>query len=240
MVVSLYLLLSLVFLWLFFRLWQLRQTSQTRAAGTLILQMVLFGLVYDSWVLVAGSIVGEGDMLMRLNLGRYVFFAVFTPLLMITGADFAARLGVVWAEKWYFQVVIWVAAICLVGLGSVLEWQFKDALVVERMWGTLRYVHPMEFLPFAPVLTNVVLIFLGGLAWWKGRWPWMLVGAVVMLVGGVIPTAWGGALISLGAQGILVGCLVATEQRLLTPDFSLTESELNSRISSVAGRSKKK
>ena len=98
MAAFLYLLLTFVFSWLFFRLWKLRRASQTRAAGGLILQLVLFSLVYDSLVIAVGSLVGENELLLRLNLGRYVFFAVFTPLLMITGTDFAARAGVIWAE----------------------------------------------------------------------------------------------------------------------------------------------
>lgn len=240
MAAFLYLLLTCIFLWLFFRLWNLRRVSRQRAVGVLILQVVLFGLVYDSLVIAVGRLVGEGDLLLRLNLGRYVFFAVFTPLLMISGTELSAKAGVIWAKKWYFKVIIWIATMSLMAFGGVIEWQFKDALVAEEVWGALRYVHALDFLPFAPILTDIVLIFLGGLIWRQMKWPWVFVGAVVMLIGSAMPISIVGPWISSGAQGVLMGCLVATEQRLLTPDYSLTESELNSRISQVAGRSKKK
>lgn len=240
MAAFLYLLLTFVFSWLFFRLWKLRRASQTRAAGGLILQLVLFSLVYDSLVIAVGSLVGENELLLRLNLGRYVFFAVFTPLLMITGTDFAARAGVIWAEKWYFQVVIWLAAMSLVAQGGVLVWQYKDALVAQEVWGALRYVPDISFFPFAALLTDIVLIFLGGLIWWKNKWPWMMIGAVVLLVGSAFSPSLVGPWLSSGTLGVLAACLVATETRLLTPVYSLTESELMSRISPLAGRSKKK
>jgi hypothetical protein len=240
MAVFLYFLLSLVFVWLFFRLWKLRWSNEGRSAGVLILQMALLGLVYDSIVIAVGSLVGEGEVLRQLNLGRYVFFTVFTPLLMITGLEFAARAGVVWAQKRVFQILIWVAAFSLVGFGGVVEWQFKDSLVVEEVWGALRYVHEVSFLPLAPILTNFVLMILGGLIWRKYRWPWVFAGALVMLVGSAIPLGMVGPWVSTGAQAVLMGCLVATERRLLTPDFTLSESELKSRFSQVAERRKKK
>lgn len=240
MAALLYFLLTIVLLVLFIRLWRMRRKSERRTAGLLSLQMVIFTLFYGSLVFTLGGVVEAGDLLRRLHMGRYLLFAIFIPLLTITGLEFAMQAGVVWAQKRVFQVVIWLGAVLMLGAAGVIEWQLKDDLVADELLGTIRYVHEGSLPSFMPVLTALVLSILGVLIWRKIKWPWVLVGGLVMLLGSLFPWGEVGPLVSSWTMGILLGMLVATEQRLLTPDYSLTESELDSRIRQVAvGRSKK-
>ncbi|GAB4581022.1 MAG: hypothetical protein Fur0022_37670 [Anaerolineales bacterium] len=236
-----YPLLVLVEFWLFFRLWKLRRKSEKRNVGVLILQVVLFSLMYDGLVLSLGRLIGEGILLAQLNVGRYLFYAIFSPLLMVTGMEFAARADVRWAQMRVFRLIIWIAVISLIGFGTVLQWQFRESLMADSSMGILRYVHETGFLPFAPLLTTLVLMILGMLIWRHIKWPWVFLGALVMFIASAVPLGLVGPVVNSGAQVLLLGALVATERRLLTPDYSLSASELDSRISQVmAGRSNKK
>ncbi|NUM49198.1 MAG: hypothetical protein HUU38_31240, partial [Anaerolineales bacterium] len=225
-----YLLMTLILLGMYFYLWRFRKNLEERQVGVLVLQGVLFGLIYDGLVLILGNWLGEGDLLRRLNLGRYLAFAGLTPLLMISGMSIVARAEVPWTQKKVFQGIIWLATLSLIGFGGALEWQFKDDLMVESSAGVLRYVHEGGYLPFAPILTTLVLCILGVLLWRKIGWPWVFVGGVVMFVGSAFPPGFVGPWIGSGVQVVLMGCLVATEKRLLTINKVQLESELESRI----------
>lgn len=240
MAAFLYPLLFLVFLGLFFSLWRARRKNASRTTGGLVLQAVLFALMYDAFIVSIGRWLGNEELLEMLSLGRYLFFALFTPLLMVAGLDFARRVNVVWAQKWYFQLIIWLGTLSLMAFGTLIEWGLREAWVTDSSFGVVRFVHGTNFLPFGAILTTFVLCLLGGLIWHKAKWYWVFVGGIVMFVGSAIPTGLAGPLVSSISQGVLLGCLVATEKHLLTPDYSLSDSELDLRFGQVVERSKKK
>jgi len=240
MAAILYPLFTVALLWLFFRLWKLRKSSEKRLVGVLILQVVIFSLIYNNLVISVGSLLGEGNLLQSLSLVRFLLHATFTPLLMVTAMEFAVRVEVRWVQSRLSRIVIWLAAVSLMGFGVVVEWLLTGDLGLEAFLGTLRYEHLHGFPPFPAFLTILVVTILGVLIWRTLKWPWVLIGGIVMFVGSVIPSDLVGPVVEAGVEVLWIGSLVATEQRLLTPDYSLSEGELESRISQVAaGRSKK-
>lgn len=240
MAAFLYPLLLIIFLGMFFSLWRTRRKDGTRTTGGLILQGVLFALIYDAFILSIGRWSGDDVLLQRLSLGRHLIFAIFTPLLMVAGLDFARRAEVFWAQKRFFQIIIWLGTISLIAVETLIEWGLQEDWVLDSSFGIVRFVHENGLPPFGMILASLVLSILGGLIWRKIKWAWVFVGGVVMLVGSVIPTAFVGSLAVSVAEVVLLGCLVATEKRLLTPNYSLSDSELDLRFGQVAERSKKK
>lgn len=240
MAVILFSLFTVALLWLFFRLWGLRKKSEKRAAGVLILQIIIFAWVYDGLILSLGSLLGNSDLLRSLSQVRLLLRMTFVPLLMVTALDFAVRGDVRWVQAKIVQIVVWVFAFLLVGFSAAIEWQLRDDMVWNEMMGVGQFVHPNGLPPLISVLSYLVIAIIGVLIWRKMKWVWVLLGGVIAVAGSLFLGIPIGPMIAFGAGVILVGCLVATERRLLTPDYSLSESELDSRISRVAaGRSKK-
>lgn len=243
MAVFLYPLFFFILLWMFFVLWRTRRKTETRTTGGLVLQVVVFSFIYDTLILSTSHWLGEGLLLQRLNWGKYLLFALFVPLLMVAGLDFARRVEITWAQNRYFQIIIWLGAIILMAVGVGIEWLLRGDWVAETSLGVLWYVHPNAVFPFATVLTALVLCLLGVLIWRKSKWLWVLIGGGVMFLGNAVPIGMFGPLISSGTQVVLLGCLVATERHLLAPDYSLSDSELDSRFGRLVDsnkRSKKK
>ena len=240
MAAILYPIFTIAQLLLFFRLWKLRRGSGKRVAGVLILQVVLFSLIYDNLIISVGGLLGEGDLLERLNLGRFVLRAVFTPLLMVTVVEFAARGSVKWAKNFISRIIIGFATVSLMGLGIFLNVFASSELVPESFSGTLRYAQIPAAPPIPTILTILVVIIFGALIWRAVKWPWVFAGGLIMFIGSAVPISLVGPVVNSGVEVLLMWSLIATANRLDTPDYSLSESELDSRISRVsAGRSKK-
>jgi len=240
MAAILYPIFTIAQLLLFFRLWKLRRGSGKRVAGVLILQVVLFSLIYDNLIISVGGLLGEGDLLERLNLGRFVLRAVFTPLLMVTVVEFAARGSVKWAKNIISRIIIGFAMVSLMGLGIFLNVFASSELVPETFAGTLRYIHILDAPPIPSTLTILAVIIFGALIWRAVKWPWVFVGGLITFIGSAVPVTLVGPVVNSGVEVLLMWSLVATKNRFAAPDYSLSESELDSRISRVsAGRSKK-
>ncbi|NJN43339.1 MAG: hypothetical protein HC806_00410 [Anaerolineae bacterium] len=238
MAAILYPIYTLAHLWLFLRLLRLRRRADGRMVGALILQVVILGLIYDSLIISIGRWLGEGELLLRLNEGRFLVHAVFTPLLMVTTLYFANRGEVQIAKNRFSVVVVWLAGFSLIGFGLVTEFVLQSDFIPSEFMGTLRYVHANSILPFPSILTIIVIVILGALIWRKMKWPWVFLGGLVMFIGSAVPTSIVGPVVGSGVEVFLIGCLVATEQRLLTPDYSMSEGELDSRISQVSAERK--
>ena len=239
MAVIFYFLYVFIDIWLFFRMWKLRRTSENRNAGSLILQIVLFTLIFDSFVVGMGRWLGEGDLLIGLTQGRFLLRAVFLPFLAVTALYMASRAEVQWAAKKLSRLIIWVAAVSFMGFGLLADFLLPSDLAPEVFWGTLHYVRLNRFPPVPFLVILVVMMILGILIWRRIKWPWIFLGGLVTFLGILIPTALIGPVVRSGAEVFLMGTLVATEHKLLAPNYSLSETELDSRISRVsAGRKK--
>jgi hypothetical protein len=177
-------------------------------AGSLLV-VVIGALAYDNLVIASGIVVGEGDALFAANVGRYVFHALLTPLLIPVGLLLAGELGVGWARSRGVLIGGWALTGALVVMGVVLD-VARLELRLEEAQGVVRYVHAHLGPPVPAILTNVVLLVTGGAALRRGT-PWMLAGAVVMFVaaGAGMAVLWVGNLGELVLAGGLVATLVA-------------------------------
>ncbi|MFI8293427.1 hypothetical protein ACIGBL_30245 [Streptomyces sp. NPDC085614] len=131
-------------------------------------------LAYDSAVVAAGALVGEGPALEALSVGRFVVHVLATPLVLPCAALTlrAGRTALLGA---------WTIAGALVVLGTVTT--LPGLHLRPRAWAdTLRYADaaPGAF-PVAAVLAIVVLLLVGLTAWIQRSTPWIALGALAVL-----------------------------------------------------------
>ncbi|MFD3869435.1 hypothetical protein [Streptomyces sp. NPDC058623] len=132
-------------------------------------------LAYDSAVVAAGRLLGEGDALEALSVGRFVVHALGTPL-VLPCAVLALRRGrrelaAAWAGA---------GVLAVVGVATTLP----GLELAPRRWAdTLRYadVDPGGF-PVAAVSAIVLLFLIGLAAWIGGGRPWIALGALAVFV----------------------------------------------------------
>ena len=137
----LYLLFALALLWLFFRLWRLRKKSEKRAAGVLVLQMVIFSWTLEGLILAVGRSLGEGELLYNLSQVRLLLRGLFIPFLMVTVLEFAQRMEISWSQNKVFYGFLWLVAVVMVAINGVFDWQLRDDLVLREWMGTVKYTH---------------------------------------------------------------------------------------------------
>ncbi|MEU0485482.1 hypothetical protein ABZ260_40675 [Streptosporangium sp. NPDC006013] len=162
---------------------------------------VATGIAYDSAVVGAGRLIGEGPWLEALNTGRFAVHAILTPLLIVHGAVLVRR-GLV-VPAWGLAGVLVVFEV--VGLA--------DLRLEPRWWSdTLRYVSVDALGPPIPALvTTVILLVVGLVLWARWRTPWLFLGAAVLL-------ATAGAAVALPVLGnageaVLIAAIAATGDR---------------------------
>ncbi|MFJ6797246.1 hypothetical protein [Streptomyces sp. NPDC091268] len=130
-------------------------------------------LAYDSAVVAAGVLLGEGRPLAVLSTGRFVVHALGTPL-VVPCAALALRAGRA------ALAAAWAAAAALAVLGAATS--LPGLHLRPRTWAdTLRYAdaEPGGF-PVAAVLAIVVLLVIGVAAWIRRGTPWIALGALAV------------------------------------------------------------
>jgi hypothetical protein len=192
----------------------LRLRPRLGAAATLT-AVVCAALVYENGVLAAGVLLGEGDLLRTLNVGRYVGHALFTPLLIPAGALLAARFGVAWFARPPARAAVTALTAAMVLLGVWLE-VVRLEPVARRTGGVLRYANAAAVGPPVPALVAIVaLVVVGAVVWRRAGWPWLFAGAVAMFVaaGAGVRLVWPQNLGELALQSALVATAAAAAGR---------------------------
>lgn len=145
---------------------------RTRPAGR-ITAFLGCALAYDSAVVAAGVLLGEGRVLEALSVGRFVVHTLGTPL-VVPCAALAVRAG----RRGLRAAWTMAGALAVLGAATTLP----GPHLVPRTWaGTLRYADadPGAF-PVAAVLTILVLLAIGAAAWIRLRTPWIALGALAV------------------------------------------------------------
>lgn len=186
----------------------LKRGRKVRIGDAWILVILLVGLVYDNLMLAFGTTIGDGDLLRILSYPRYITHALFTPTLILFAALSADRMNIpgyrsrerltFWGAVTFFA--IWYGLFADL-VGPHLEPVMED--------GLLRYTHVGTTPPPLAVITTVIgLLVIGGAMQRYGRWPWIFVASMTMLI---IALFWvdNGLLANIG-ELILLTSMVAT------------------------------
>jgi hypothetical protein len=155
---------------------------RTGRLSTLIVWLVALALIYDNGVIALGNLVGEGEFLRILTVGRFCIHFTVTPLLIWTSLEQARRAGYAWAGGSAVRMGTMLLIVGLVVTGFVTEVHNID-LELMTVDGVLRYMLPEAiFTAIVPVIGAVIALVIGGLVWRARGWPWMLFGTLVIFL----------------------------------------------------------
>lgn len=153
------------------------------------LLLVILALVYEMFVLFIGRWVGEGGLLEGLNYVRFWLHALVTPLLILFSWKSLYRANFHWVKTaWLKMVVILltIALICYELVTGVLGIKLEPKWEAEILF----YENAVnQNFPLMVIVLSAAIVITGILMWRKLRWPWMLIGVSVMLIGSFI-TNW--------------------------------------------------
>lgn len=188
MVSLLYFFLAISYLCLF--VWGIILTKQSRLLHlNSVLLLVIIGLFYDNLIIAIGRFIGEGNLLESLNYVRFLLHALFTPTLILFAFGICLGTGLPWAKRTFWKVIA-----SLMTLGLILYELFTSVfkLDLEPNWknGVLTYTksgHSSS--PIMVIIVTLVLVIVGYILAKNFRFPWLLIGTIVMISGGLL-TIW--------------------------------------------------
>ncbi|TCW39092.1 hypothetical protein [Laceyella sacchari] len=214
--VFLYPILTVAYIALF--IWSFRFIRESAYWGTYWLMFITLAMIYDNAILALGNWIGEGDMLEGLSLVRSLFHVLLTPTLVFVALDIVRRLRLEWTESLLVQVLYHLYTFVVTVMGIFMEILWVDMEpVVER--GLLRYAPVQPQIPCASALVLVPLLISGILVWRKLRWPVLLIGLLLVMIGGSGAVLLGQPALSAVFVFIFIWVLVLTEQMLLPEDY---------------------
>jgi hypothetical protein len=170
-------------------------------------------VVYDNLVIALGSYIGPGPLLEALTVPRFVGHSLFTPIWIVTAVAFALRAGAFADNKRNMVIGSWVlySAMVLVGLYNEV---FSFVGEIAHEGDVVYYTNVGRAItPPPPSLTMLVVVLVcGGIVAWRtrGRWPWMLLGALPVLLSQVA-RAGDAAFVFINSSEVLMSAsLIAT------------------------------
>lgn len=190
---------------------QIVMAEAARRTGTPGRLTALLGcaLAYDSAVVAAGRLIGEGELLESLSVGRFVVHALGTPL-VVPCAALALRAGRTALGA------AWAVAGALAALGAATT--LPGLHLQPRTWAdTLRYAdaEPGGF-PVAAVIAILLLLLIGVTAWVRRGTPGIALGALAVFTASAAAFAVP-PLGNLGEALMLLGLLVALRRPAAQP-----------------------
>jgi len=153
--------------------------------------IVVYGLAYDNLAIAMGAFIGEGALTKFLNMPRYWVHALFTPTMMIASFGALRMMGSKFAQSKTWHIIICVLTTALVALGSYVD-IINLTLEPQSRAGVLKYVNTFEFMkgpPIPAVLTIIVVLIFGVMAWRGFNFKALFIGSIIMfLMAGAAPT----------------------------------------------------
>ncbi|MGQ9910556.1 MAG: hypothetical protein ACUVS2_17145 [Candidatus Flexifilum sp.] len=181
----------------------------SRSVGTLMLLFVMLAMIYENGVLALGVVIGHGPLLEALSWLRFIGYAAFPPLLVITGLDAARRSGVAWADRRAVRLAAWVVTAALIAFALFVEVIGRE-LEPRVLNGVVRYMWVSKGVPpLGVILMNLILIGFGFAIWRQTRYAGLLLGAGFLLIGDGI--AAGRYVLGSGIELIFMAALLAVE-----------------------------
>ncbi|MDH3512883.1 MAG: hypothetical protein OER85_18745 [Gammaproteobacteria bacterium] len=207
--------------------WGVRLWRRDNAPGAPIICMIAAGLIYDNLMIAIGATLGAGPLLMTLSWPRFALHAICTPFTMIAVWQFANAANFSWARDRRAWAAVWIFVIAMVILGmntgliglEIHPACFQDVLRYSSAVSEAQLCFPEQMTvaghgPPIPSISTAVVALGVGIALWRGRnWPWLLGGALAMMVAASVPTSQYGLTASNGGEVILLTSYAATAAR---------------------------
>jgi len=176
-----YFLLGIAYVLLF--IWGVWLAKQRGIQVSDVLLLVTIGLIYDNTIIALGRFIGEGVFLENLSYARYWLHALFTPTLILYTWSICFEMGFSFAKKTF-----WKTAAYLLTFGLIIYELFLyiDQLKLQPTWENelLIYDHEGQLgFPLMIVCVTLALFIVGIIFLKMVKFPWLLVGVIVMCVG---------------------------------------------------------
>ena len=184
---------------------------QLTSLAMIVLPIVIASLSYDNLILAIGSLIGEGELLENLSKVRFLLHYLVVPLFIVVGVELAHRAGAGWANN-FVRVLSWFLAFGLAGIDINTHYLGMD-LVAVNFVGMLRYKIADNGLPVITIVVNVFMMLIGVGLWFRIKWPWLLVGTLIALLGNGIPSSLVGTLAGSASEFVMIVSLLITEKR---------------------------
>lgn len=148
-----------------------------------VILLVLLGLIYDNVIIAMGKYIGEGNTLESLNLLRYWLHTFITPTLILFAWSTYYRTGLPTAKKTGWKVL---AAILTIGLILYESLTTLVGLELRPSWkkGVLTYEGSGSALMV--IVITLVIGVAGFILWKKSHFPWLFIGTLSMVLGGIL------------------------------------------------------
>ncbi len=201
--------------------WLVRIYKETGLAVALLLIPPQFGLVYDNLIVGIGSWIGVGPLLEAISWPRFWMHWLMGAWLIIASGAILRLAGFEWAQK--KAVMGAFCALTVFWMIWDLPYFFTKSLHPVCEFGLVRYsvqVAEGKFClstqvavrgdgpPWPQLVTCFIVIAAGALLAFKRRFPWMMLGAILMLISATPPLA-AIKLDNLGEVFIAGGCIWA-------------------------------
>ncbi len=196
-------------------IWAFRLFARRRSLGAFVVALPIALLVWDNAIVAVGATIGDGSLLVALSWPRFIGHALLTPVWILTGFEYARRVGVPWLQRRSSLYAEWILYLAMAALGfvrSVVLLRFEPVTQGDLFYYTNGGGFPG---PPIPAIVMVVVVIIGGAAVLRRTgWRWMLVGGVIMFVAAAIPASVVGFIVSNAGEVALSLALVATERFL--------------------------
>ncbi|MBT2681241.1 hypothetical protein J7E38_19820 [Bacillus sp. ISL-35] len=205
-----YALYSLIYLILF--LWGLKASIKYGFFRWMnVLLLVTFGLVYDNLILAFGSMIGEGSFLKNMNLLRFWFHALFTPLLIMFSWAAASETATSWLKGRGGLLVAGFLTLAMV-ISELVQNTIGLKLEPDHSYGVLSYESSGSHGPPIMIIGVTAALLIAGITLWKKRkWKWMAIGVILMGIGSAVPIPLESDAATNGFELILLISLWATQ-----------------------------
>ncbi|HUF37045.1 MAG TPA: hypothetical protein VMN57_00855 [Anaerolineales bacterium] len=214
----------------FERIRQVMREGMPQFNGTTILFTAVGALLIDRVVIAAGSLLGEGELLAGLNLGRLWLGAMVPPLLIVTYVEFTGRLKVRGARTKTVSAVVWGLAWLIFGLQV---WHSATALTLDGLspvqsGGLLYYVPQLPLTAPGTVAANTVGLVFALFILLRSTWPLPLIGiGLVWLESVLFPQPF---IVAQGIEVIWIWTLVLTDWWAQKIGLRIDRGELDNRL----------
>lgn len=194
---------------------------------TNVLLLVIFGLIYDNFIIASGKFIGEGMVLENLSYVRYWLHALFTPTLILFAWTIYFSACLPWAHKKPLKVLAFLLTIGLI----FYEWSTSiKVLKLEPSLknGLLTYESVGKAVsPVMVIIITLALGVVGLLLMIKLRFFWLLAGTLVMILGGILAIWIKNFPVLNVSEFVLIVTLLLTKQHIekmpMVPQHSLKE-----------------
>lgn len=197
--------------------WGVQIWRRHHTLSTALLAAISFGLFYDNLILVLGTWLGAGSLLLALSWPRFILHHLLLPWVIVAAYDQARLTGASWTRwRWGRATAVLVSSLVLmVGIFTRLVPMTLEPAVMD---GVGRYVaHSVSGPPIVSIV-SIGLVGVMSISWWRHKqWPWLTLIVLIVFIGEGYPSEAVRRVVGSGLEAVLMWMLYLTTVRFWQP-----------------------